>query len=194
MVGFEAFGLPKGVINCKGCWRIMHCNAGVAGMYLSKELQKAALKHNLMLLTCGNDTIRSASRDFAVTAKTKTKTLYSSHHDRFHLHTSRPRFIPPLTVSAAEMDEGLQKVSVLRFGVVFVPFALSHSFRVRSPQCARLIACFAGRCRHARCGEEDVTRALNKVLCKSKTLAVECPTSARAFMGGRGGDYPHYRR
>ena len=33
----------------------------VTGTYLSKELQKAALKHNLMLLTCGNDTIRYAS-------------------------------------------------------------------------------------------------------------------------------------
>ena len=33
----------------------------VTGTYLSKELQKAALKHNLMLLTCGNDTTRYAT-------------------------------------------------------------------------------------------------------------------------------------
>ena len=66
MVGFEAFGLPKGgpwhetAITHHFPWHLI-AFTHVTGTYLSKELQKAALKHNLMLLTCGNDTIRYAS-------------------------------------------------------------------------------------------------------------------------------------
>ncbi len=62
MVGFEAFGLPKGETARAHHfpWHLI-AFTHVTGTYLSKELQKAALKHNLMLLTCGNDTIRYAT-------------------------------------------------------------------------------------------------------------------------------------
>ena len=62
---------------------------------MSKELQKAALKHNLMLLTCGNDTIRCASRGSALAAQPPASSRAAI------------RFIPPLTVTAAEMEEAL---------------------------------------------------------------------------------------
>ena len=73
MVGFEAYGLPKGLQlgilrACLLPWQLLISQSQClrvtvdAGVYLSKELQKAAIKHNLMLLTCGNDTVRCASR------------------------------------------------------------------------------------------------------------------------------------
>jgi 4-aminobutyrate aminotransferase-like enzyme len=98
MIGFEALGLPKGACAAVCCayFLLFHRNGSHAGTYLSKELQKSALQHNLMLLTCGNDTIR-----FALHASFMQSRIRDPEHFRF---------IPPLTVSSDEMDEGLQKV------------------------------------------------------------------------------------
>ena len=145
MVGFEAYGLPKGLQLCnaascaQACWQLAmsqsRCLCVDAGVYLSKELQKAALKHNLMLLTCGNDTVRCASR-FRVA---------ESHISSISIMNRRsPGSFPHLPC---------QLTRWMRVCKRYCHFTVSH--------CVWLNAFRSDRCRHARCDEENVTSLLD---------------------------------
>jgi hypothetical protein len=101
MVGFEAFGLPKGcqrvfldfiivTISFGWCRIVFEQGAPEVGTQAQSDVANMRQRHHKV--------------------RVSYVCPYKSHIDSFDHDSALIRFIPPLTVSAEEMDEGLHKV------------------------------------------------------------------------------------
>jgi hypothetical protein len=103
MVGFEAFGLPKGCQRVFLDFIIVTISFGWCRSVFEQGAPESGTQAQ-------SDVANLRQRHHKVRVAFLCRYRYNAHVNSFDHDSALIRFIPPLTVSAEEMDEGLQKV------------------------------------------------------------------------------------